>query len=72
MKKSADYGQSSTSKLRLNCEAKKKKIAAGIFQAPEFLSSALGPSLDVSIIDNLKMMTNIFKCEWVAFILGCS
>ncbi|KAK6636259.1 hypothetical protein RUM43_009918 [Polyplax serrata] len=63
VKKSADYGQSSTSKLRLNCEAKKKKIAAGIFQAPEFLSSALGPSLDVSIIDNLKMMTNIFKCD---------
>lgn len=32
----------------------------------EMMSNALGPTLDVSIIDNLKLMRDLFKCKLYA------
>lgn len=52
-------------KLRTNCERqqRRKPCQLSIGQAPELITNALGPSIDVSIIENLKMMRNIFNCK---------
>lgn len=41
----------------------KSAPVVGLYPASEYISNVLGPTLDLSIMDNLELMRTLFKCK---------
>ncbi|KAL0267538.1 UNVERIFIED_CONTAM: hypothetical protein PYX00_009783 [Menopon gallinae] len=40
-----------------------RSAPTGLYPASEYIANALGPTLDLSIVDNLQLMRNLFRCD---------